>query len=204
MLMLQVTCLVELIEMPFTVVACADILLVNLERVGFNLRNFDMTIIYKARSLEAQTLRGEAALSHGRPPCRLPDDSRQNANKSTQTGGRSGLTTQAPHASNCMLSRRAELHRPPTWPCPYACIQWLLYTVYHIPVVWRPQDLTRDVLRIDAIPSTSLDGVKEWLGSMDIKFYESKVRLYRMFILCAVRPAPPEIVSSDQLRAGTN
>ena len=42
------TCLVELIEMPFTVVACADILLVNLERVGFNLRNFDMTIIYKA------------------------------------------------------------------------------------------------------------------------------------------------------------
>ena len=38
------------------------------------------------------------------------------------------------------------------------------------------QDLTKDVLRIDAIPSTSLDGVKEWLGSMDIKFYESKVR----------------------------
>ena len=34
--------------MPFTVVACAAILLVNLERVGFNLRNFDMTIIYKA------------------------------------------------------------------------------------------------------------------------------------------------------------
>jgi nucleosome binding factor SPN SPT16 subunit len=45
---MQVTCLVELIEMPFTVVACAGILLVNLERVGFNLRNFDMTIIYKA------------------------------------------------------------------------------------------------------------------------------------------------------------
>jgi len=34
------------------------------------------------------------------------------------------------------------------------------------------------VLRIDAIPSTSLDGVKEWLGSMDIKFYESKVCTY--------------------------
>ena len=40
------------------------------------------------------------------------------------------------------------------------------------------QDLTKDVLRIDAIPSTSLDGVKEWLGSMDIKFYESKVSTY--------------------------
>jgi len=34
--------------MPFTVVACAEILLVNLERVGFNLRNFDMTVIFKA------------------------------------------------------------------------------------------------------------------------------------------------------------
>ena len=38
------------------------------------------------------------------------------------------------------------------------------------------QDLTRDVLRIDAIPSTSLDGVREWLTSMDIKFYENKAR----------------------------
>ena len=38
---------VELIEMPFSVVTCQDILLVNLERVGFNLRNFDMTIVFK-------------------------------------------------------------------------------------------------------------------------------------------------------------
>lgn len=38
---------VELIEMPFTVITCPDILLVNLERVGFNLRNFDMTIVFK-------------------------------------------------------------------------------------------------------------------------------------------------------------
>jgi Histone chaperone Rttp106-like len=38
---------VELIEMPFTVITCADVLLVNLERVGFNLRNFDMTIVFK-------------------------------------------------------------------------------------------------------------------------------------------------------------
>ena len=42
-----VTCLVELIEMPFTCVGCADILCVNLERVGFNLRNFDMAVIFK-------------------------------------------------------------------------------------------------------------------------------------------------------------
>lgn len=36
--------------MPFTVITCADMLLVNLERVGFNLRNFDMTIVFKVRS----------------------------------------------------------------------------------------------------------------------------------------------------------
>lgn len=39
------------------------------------------------------------------------------------------------------------------------------------------QDLTRDVLRIDAIPSTSLDSVREWLQSMDVKFYENKINL---------------------------
>jgi len=47
------------------------------------------------------------------------------------------------------------------------------------------------VLRIDAIPSTSLDGVKEWLGSMDIKFYESKVSTLMhapTLLPCAVQP----------------
>ena len=64
----QVTCLVELIEMPFTVVGCADILLVNLERVGFNLRNFDMTIIFKARDVDAQSLRmAELKTAHRLP-----------------------------------------------------------------------------------------------------------------------------------------
>ena len=40
-----------------------------------------------------------------------------------------------------------------------------------------PQDLTKDVFRIDAIPSQSLDTVREWLSSMDVKFYENKVNL---------------------------
>lgn len=80
-----VNCLVELIEHPFTVITCASILLVNLERVGFNLRNFDMTIVFK--------------------------------------------------------------------------------------------DLTKDVMRIDAIPATNLDSVREWLGSMEIKYFENKVNL---------------------------
>ena len=42
-----VNCLVELVEMPFTVVAIPEVAIVNLERVGFNLRNFDMVIIFK-------------------------------------------------------------------------------------------------------------------------------------------------------------
>ena len=40
---------VELIEQPFTVITLADVNLVNLERVGFGLRNFDMAIVPKVR-----------------------------------------------------------------------------------------------------------------------------------------------------------
>ena len=42
-----VNCLVELVEQPSTVITMADVGIVNLERVGFSLRNFDMTFVYK-------------------------------------------------------------------------------------------------------------------------------------------------------------
>ena len=42
-----VNCLVELTEMPFCVLSLAVIEIVNLERVGFNLKNFDMAIVFK-------------------------------------------------------------------------------------------------------------------------------------------------------------
>lgn len=35
--------------MPFTVITMGEVNIVNLERVGFNLRNFDLTIVFKAR-----------------------------------------------------------------------------------------------------------------------------------------------------------
>lgn len=38
---------VELTEMPFVVVPLEDIEIINLERVGFNLKNFDMAIVFK-------------------------------------------------------------------------------------------------------------------------------------------------------------
>jgi nucleosome binding factor SPN SPT16 subunit len=51
MVLPTVNCLVELTQMPFTVVSLADIEIVNLERVGFNLKNFDMAIVFKVGGL---------------------------------------------------------------------------------------------------------------------------------------------------------
>ncbi|KAK9824573.1 hypothetical protein WJX72_011424 [[Myrmecia] bisecta] len=98
-----VNCLVELIEMPFTVITMTEVNLVNLERVGFGLRNFDMTIVFK--------------------------------------------------------------------------------------------DLTRDVVRIDAIRIESLETIKEWLGSMDIKFYESKINLNWKPILKSIQEDPEGFIA---------
>jgi hypothetical protein len=59
-----VNCLVELTQMPFTVVALGDIEIINLERVGFNLKNFDMAIVFKVGDDEAGAgLKGAAPLA---------------------------------------------------------------------------------------------------------------------------------------------
>ena len=46
-MMPSVNALVELIDMPFTVITMTEVNIVNLERVGFNLKNFDMTLVFK-------------------------------------------------------------------------------------------------------------------------------------------------------------
>ncbi|EFJ08291.1 hypothetical protein SELMODRAFT_269691 [Selaginella moellendorffii] len=97
-----VKCLVELIEFPFLVVTVEDIELVNLERVGFAQKAFDMAIIFK--------------------------------------------------------------------------------------------DFKKDVLRIDAIPSTSLDNIKEWLNSMAIKYYESRMNLNWRPILKTILDDPKKFI----------
>lgn len=84
-MMPTVNCLVELTEVPPTVVPVEDIEIVNLERVGFNLKNFDITIVFK--------------------------------------------------------------------------------------------DFEKDILRIDTVPSTFLDSVKDWLTSVKVKYYETKMNL---------------------------
>eukprot|EP00249_Psilotum_nudum_P024634 c29245_g1_i1 orf=537-3725(+) len=97
-----VNCLVELIEQPFLVVTLNEIEIVNLERVGFGQKAFDMAIVFK--------------------------------------------------------------------------------------------DFKRDVLRIDAIPSTSLDGIKEWLNSMNIKYYESRMNLNWRPVLKAIMEDPEKFI----------
>ena len=42
-----VNCLVQLVEAPYTVVPLADVEIVNLERVGFNGKTFDLVVIFK-------------------------------------------------------------------------------------------------------------------------------------------------------------
>jgi len=52
------------------------------------------------------------------------------------------------------------------------------------------KDFKRDVLRIDSIPSTSLDGIKEWLDTTDIKYYESRLNLNWRPILKTITDDP--------------
>lgn len=67
MVLPTVNCLVELTQMPFTVVSLADIEIVNLERVGFNLKNFDMAIVFKVRGGRGGG--GEVCVGGGREMC---------------------------------------------------------------------------------------------------------------------------------------
>ncbi len=101
-IMPTVNCLVELTEMPFTVITLSEVNLVNLERVGFNLRNFDLVFIWK--------------------------------------------------------------------------------------------DLNRDVGRIDTIPQQSLETIKDWLTSIEIKYYESKVNLNWKNIFKSIKEDPEGFV----------
>ncbi|MCO5601625.1 hypothetical protein L7F22_055748 [Adiantum nelumboides] len=56
------------------------------------------------------------------------------------------------------------------------------------------KDFKRDVLRIDAIPSTSLDGIKEWMNSMNLKYYESRMNLNWRPILKTILDDPDKFI----------
>ncbi|XP_057434287.1 FACT complex subunit SPT16-like [Lotus japonicus] len=58
------------------------------------------------------------------------------------------------------------------------------------------KDFKRDVLRIDSIPSTSLDGIKEWLDTTDIKYYESRLNLNWRQILKTITDDPKSFIET--------
>ena len=98
------SCLVELTEFPPLVINAEDIEVVNLERVGFHLKNFDMAVIFK--------------------------------------------------------------------------------------------DFSRDVHRIDQIPVHNLENIKQWLGTLDIKYYEGKSNLNWKPLLKQIKEDPDDWLES--------
>ncbi|CAI9101356.1 OLC1v1038659C1 [Oldenlandia corymbosa var. corymbosa] len=52
------------------------------------------------------------------------------------------------------------------------------------------KDFKRPVARIDSVPSSSLDGIKEWLDTTDIKYYESRLNLNWPTILKSITDDP--------------
>ncbi|KAG6478423.1 hypothetical protein ZIOFF_061865 [Zingiber officinale] len=56
------------------------------------------------------------------------------------------------------------------------------------------KDFKRDVLRIDSIPSSSLDGIKEWLDMTDLKYYESRLNLNWRPILKTITEDPEKFI----------
>ncbi|KAL1831897.1 hypothetical protein DCAR_0101912 [Daucus carota subsp. sativus] len=55
-------------------------------------------------------------------------------------------------------------------------------------------DFKRDVFRIDSIPSSSLDGIKEWLDTTDIKYYESRLNMNWKTILKTITDDPEKFI----------
>lgn len=164
-----VNCLVELVESPATVVAMPSVAIVNLERVGFNLRNFDMVIVFKVRAVPlCHCIPRVRALLTCALVCMQPHSCRQIYRHFiclvmtiiARTG--TDLCCKELVSVKCLTGM--------------FMVQSPSSSHAHM-VMLLVQDLTKDVFRIDAIPSQSLDTVREWLSSMDIKFYENKVNL---------------------------
>ncbi|KAL6005554.1 FACT complex subunit spt16 [Asimina triloba] len=56
------------------------------------------------------------------------------------------------------------------------------------------KDFKRDVFRIDSIPSSSLDAIKEWLDTTDLKYYESRLNLNWRPILKTITDDPEKFI----------
>lgn len=56
------------------------------------------------------------------------------------------------------------------------------------------KDFSKDVFRIDSVPSSSLDAIKEWLDATDIKYYESRLNLNWKPILKTITDDPEQFI----------
>ncbi|GMP63116.1 hypothetical protein CsSME_00024936 [Camellia sinensis var. sinensis] len=56
------------------------------------------------------------------------------------------------------------------------------------------KDFKRDVFWTDSIPSTCLDGIKEWLDTIDLKYYESRLNLNWRPILKTITDDPEKFI----------
>ncbi|KAL2480999.1 FACT complex subunit SPT16 [Abeliophyllum distichum] len=63
---------------------------------------------------------------------------------------------------------------------------------FNMAIVFK--DFKRDVIRIDSIPSSSVDGIKEWLDTTDIKYYESRLNLNWRPILKTIIDDPHKFI----------
>ncbi|KAK9112084.1 hypothetical protein Scep_019603 [Stephania cephalantha] len=56
------------------------------------------------------------------------------------------------------------------------------------------KDFKKKVCQINSIPSTSVDGIKEWLSTINLKHYESKPTLKWQFVLKTITDDPKKFV----------
>ncbi|KAK4748044.1 hypothetical protein SAY87_014630 [Trapa incisa] len=61
------------------------------------------------------------------------------------------------------------------------------------------KDFKKDILRIDSIMSTPLDGIKEWLNTAGIKHYESRLNMNWRQILKTTTEDPQSFVDGGGL-----
>lgn len=52
------------------------------------------------------------------------------------------------------------------------------------------KEFNKEVIRIDSIPSTSLDGIRKWLDTTDIKYYETRFNMKWREILKTIAEDP--------------
>nr|GEW79250.1 hypothetical protein [Tanacetum cinerariifolium] len=64
---------------------------------------------------------------------------------------------------------------------------------FYMAIVFK--DFKRDVFRIDSIPSASLEGIKEWLDTADIKYYESRFNTSWRTVLKTIMDDPKMFIN---------